>query len=709
MKFQYKIYAFSIFAFALKANAQQDSIPKNNRLDEVIITGQYNPQSVKKSVFQVKVISREDIDRQAGNSLADLLNQTLNINIIPSASSGKSSVRLFGLDAQYFKILIDNIPVLNDEGLGNNADLTQLNLDDVQQIEIVEGSMGVEYGANAISGIINIITKKSGSSKWEITPTVQEETVGSEYSLYDRGRHIQSLKIGHNFNSKWYANALVTTNYFKGFLNDKKGPNHLENDGLRGYEWLPKDQVNVKAFLGYNLQNHRFFYKFEYFNENTDFYTSDVVENPDPQFDLTNPQVFGDNIFKTTRYFHHLNASGRFENTMNYDISVSFQQQERNVEIFNYWIRTDVKEDIQEFEYESREGFYSKGNFSNFLKGETIDFQLGYEVSDIDGLVSTAAGMFTEGGVQKNLGSYDVFGSTEINFGNKFSVRPGARVLFSSKFDTQAAVSLSSKYLLGSGYELRSIVGTSPRLPNYDELYTYFKDVNHDSQGNPNLKPEQGLSASLYLNKTFGSQNGLSFRNTFSAWYIDVSDRIEQIQYINPEGKLAFTFTNIDLFRTVGATLTSSAAYNNLTVNAGMTLSGVSKVLESNAVGDDDYLYAMQFNLNASYLIPKWKTVFSAYLKYTGPQYQFIQKVDANQQPFLVKGKQDEFTWMDASARKTFLGNKLEVTAGARNILDITRINTSDDAGGAHAGPASDILMGYGRSYFLKLLYRLNF
>lgn len=709
MKFPFKIYVFSIFTFALKANAQQDSIPKNNKLDEVVITGQYNPQSVNKSVFQVKVISRADIDRQAGNNLADLLNQTLNINIIPSASSGKSSVKLFGLDAQYFKILVDNIPLLNDEGLGNNADLTQLNLDDVQQIEIVEGSMGVEYGANAISGIINIITKKSGSSKWEITPTVQEETVGSEYSLYDRGRHIQSLKIGHNFNSKLYANALITTNYFKGFFNDKKGKNHVGNDGLRGYEWLPKDQVNVKSFLGYNLQHHRFFYKFEYFNENTDFYTSDVVLNPDPQYDLTHPQAFDDNIFKTTRYFHHLNASGRFENTMNYDISVSFQQQERNVEVFNYWIRTGVKEDIREFEYESREGFYSKGNFSNFLKGETIDFQLGYEVSDIDGLVSTAAGMFTEGGVQKRLGSYDVFGSTEINLNNKFSIRPGARALFSSKFDTQAALSLSAKYLLGGGYELRAIVGTAPRLPNYDELYTYFKDVNHDSQGNPNLKPEQGLSASLYLNKTFESQNELRFSNTFSAWYIDVSDRIEQIQYTNSEGKLAFTFTNIDLFRTLGATLTSSAAYNNLTVNAGMTLSGVSKVLDSNAISADDYLYAMQFNVNASYLIPKWKTVFSAYLKYTGPQYQFIQRNDENLQPFLVKGKQDEFTWMDASVRKTLLSNRLEITAGARNILDITSINTSDDAGGTHAGPASSILMGYGRSYFLKLLYRLNF
>jgi outer membrane receptor for ferrienterochelin and colicins len=693
--------------FALGLSAQNDTIQKAKKLDEVVITGQYNPQSVKKSVYQVKVISRADIDRQAGNNLADLLNQSLNINIIPNASTGKSSVRLFGLDSQYFKVLIDNIPVINDEGLGNNTDLTQINLDDVQQIEIVEGSMGVEYGANAISGIINIITKKSGNSKWEITPSIQEETVGSEYSLFSRGRHIQSLKIGHNFNSRWYANALVTTNYFKGFRNGKKGENHLEDDGLRGYEWLPKDQVNTKAFIGYNGEKHNLFYKFEYFNESTDFYTSHVIVNDDPQFGLTNPVTHDDNTFTTTRFFHHLNASGRFD-FMNYDVSFSFQEQQRNVQTFDYWIRQRYKQNIQNFEYESREGYYSKGNFSNFLKNETIDFQLGYEVSEIDGFVSYATGILFDGTLKRKLGSYDVFGSTEINLGKKFSIRPGARALFSSKFDTQAAVSLSSKYLIGKGYELRAVVGTAPRLPNYEELYTYFVDVNHDSRGNEFLKPEQGLSASLFLNKTFECKSGAIFKNTLSLFFLDIHDRIEQIQYTNTQGKLAFTFTNIDLFRTMGATYTTSAMYKNVTASLGATVSGTSKVLNSDTDYNDDYLGSVQFNANASYTLPKSRTIFSAFFKYTGPQYTFVQKAVNVTQSVIAKGKQNDFSWLDASIKQPFL-NKLELTLGARNLFDITTIRTSDDAGGSHSAASTAMLMGYGRSYFMKLLYRLNF
>ena len=209
------ICGFYFLLFFTKSHSQEIKVVKQDttyveKLDEIVVTGQYNPQSVKKSIFEVKVINRKDIEQRAANNLADLLNQVLNINITPNTSTGKSGVSLFGLDAQYFKILIDNVPVINEEGIGNNVDLTLINLDDIQQIEIVEGSMGVQYGANAVSGVINIITKKSSSQKTQINAYVQEETVGNEYELFQRGRHIQSLKIGHNFTDNIFTNITVT-------------------------------------------------------------------------------------------------------------------------------------------------------------------------------------------------------------------------------------------------------------------------------------------------------------------------------------------------------------------------------------------------------------------------------------------------------------------------------------------------------------------
>jgi len=705
MRLRHFIHAIFLTA-AASASAQNDTITKAKPLDEVVITGQYNAQSVRKSVYQVTVISRADIDRQAGNNLADVLNQTLNINITPNRDSGKSGVSLFGLGGDYFKILVDNIPIINDESLGNNTDLTQINLDDIEQIEIVEGSMGVEYGANAVSGIINIITKKGSKYKWEITPYIQEETISDEYNVSDQGRHIQSVKIGHNFNSRWYANAVLTVNDFKGFFNDKKGEKYFENDSLRGYDWNPKKQLTAKSLLAYNLNNHRIFYKFEYFAEDVERYNSVVIPNYNPATETSDPTA-RDRMYGTQRFFHNLNATGRFESLMNYDVSLSFQQQKREIESYNYRIRADEKFDREKFNYESQDGLYSKGNFSNFLDNETLDFQAGYEASQIEGYSQSIAGEMQRSSIKRTLGSYDVFASSEINVTKKFSVRPGIRGLFSSKFDAQAALSLSAKYAFDNGYELRTVVGTSPKLPSYDELYTFFVDVNHNVQGNENLKPEQGISAFVHLNKTFANASGLQVKNKFSVWYMDVKDRIELV-IVNPT-PLAYKYENIDLFRTWGTSFASTAAYNNLTVGAGITCSGISMVINSDeAYNNDDYLYGVQANANASYLIPKWATVFSVFAKYNGPQYQFVGVYEGTDVIY-VKGKQEDYSMIDASVKKSLFSNNFEVTVGARNLLDVTDVRTTASQGGVHNAPASTDIMGYGRSYFLKLLYKFNY
>ncbi len=707
-----KFLTLILVAFTIVTNAQNDSIPKDsikvNKLDEVIVTGQYNPQSVKKSVFDVTVISRRDIEQQAGNNLADVLNQALNITIIPNASTGKSGVQLFGLDSQYFKILIDNIPVINDEGLGSNTDLTQINLDDIEQIEIVEGSMGVEYGANAISGIINIITKKSSKYKWSIIPYIQEETIGSEYNLSTKGRHIKSIKIGHNFSDNLYADVLVTTNDFKGQWNERKGEHYVENDGLRGYDWLPKQQLTAKALLSYSKGTFRTFYKFEYFDEEVKRFDATVRENYLPATETTNPTA-SDEIFTSKRFYHHLNFLGKIKNQVSYNISLSYQQQTRNAEFYNYRIRQEEKFDVNNFEYESRKGFYSKGTFTNFLDSDSFNFQLGYEVSSIKGFSSSLAGTYDSENINRNLDSYDFYASSEIDFNDQFSIRPGARILLSSMFETQAAISLGAKYLFANGIEARATIGSAPRLPNYDELYTYFVDINHDVRGNENLKPEQGISTFLHLKKTFWSESGeTKLTSKLSGWYIDVKDRIE-LTIIN-ETPLAYQYNNIDVYKTLGTSLENMLKYKRLNVGLGATFSGYSKVINSSEDYNDDYLYSFQLNANLSYNIPKYDLVFSTYYKLNGPQYLFVQKQDENDETILVKGKQDGFSWLDASVRKTFLKKKtLEVTFGARNILDVKSVNTTATEGGTHTGPPSTIQLGYGRSYFLKILYKFNF
>lgn len=60
---------------------KQDSTAINN-LNEVVLTTQFEPQSLKKSVHNVRVISEQDIQNLAANTLGDVLNQYINITVI---------------------------------------------------------------------------------------------------------------------------------------------------------------------------------------------------------------------------------------------------------------------------------------------------------------------------------------------------------------------------------------------------------------------------------------------------------------------------------------------------------------------------------------------------------------------------------------------------------------------------------------------------
>ena len=708
MRLLFAILLLCCLRLSAQVAQERDSIT-SEKLEEVVITGQLNPQSVSKSVVEVKVISRKDIERQAGNTLADVLNTTLNLNITPNISTGKSGVSLFGLDSQYFKVLIDNVPIINEEGVGNNTDLTLINLDDIERIEIVEGAMGVQYGSNAVSGIINIITKKSSRNDWEITAYSQEETIGDEYEWFEKGRHIQSLKVGHNFNDNIYGNVIYTRNDFGGFYNEKQGENYEANDGLRGHEWLPKLQQNAKGLVSYKENNLNIFYRFDYLNERIEKYAENVDLNENPATGTTNPSAL-DEIYRNNRFYHHLNGTGTIFNKIGYTVSVSYQKQTKDLERYTYRIRSQEKVNQEEGEYQSRSAFFSRGTFSNIINTTTANLQLGYELTNEKGSGSSLAIVIgpESDEINQELNNYDFFAASEIQLLERFSLRPGFRASFSNLFDTQFIGSLSVKQTLGEDWELRAILGSANRTPNYNELYTFFVDVNHNVQGNPDLNPEKGVSAFLHLKKKSSFSEGVfRLKNKLSFNYLNLKDRIELI--VVNQSPLAYQYNNIDSFKAIGVFSENEIYYENFKGQIGASVQGVSKILDSRTQRNDDYLFNLQLNSNLSYTAPKWQTTFSLFYKFIGEQQQFVEQTNEAGNQEYVTGKTDAYSWMDATVNKSFFDGAFTTTLGCRNLFDVTQVNTTAVEGGTHNGPPAQIPLGYGRSYFLKLTYNLSF
>lgn len=698
----------TLFALTITMSAQEKTVDtiSTASLEQVVVTGQFEPQSLKKSVYNVRVITKEDIKRLAANNLADVLSQSLNIIVKPSGSDGRSTVSLFGLDAQYFKILQDNVPVVSDAGLGNNIDLTQINLNDIERIEIIEGSMGVTHGANAVSGILNIITKKGSNTKWELSATLQEETAGEEYAPLKEGKHIQGLKGGHRFSENWYASLAFNRNDFDGFKGVRKGPDHTANDGKRGYQWLPDMQYSANSMLSYAKDDFRFFYKSEYFREKTAFYNATVNAVNNPPFEPM--RTADDSRYFTTRLYNHANITGKFASGLRYNISASYQNQKRETEDFEYNLNTKSESGNTKYKDQSSDVLYSTGTLSNFFKGQKYDLQLGYEVNGQNGFSKVIAENNFVKDVRRQFNNYDVFLSGEYAVNEKFSIRPGARYSLQSVFENQYAASLGFRYLLPKQVELRASFGKSFRTPNFEEMYSELIFSGHYFIGNENLVPENSTSYEASIRKTFSFSEKSSLSSVLTANLLDVKDRISMaLISVTPIAKSQYI--NISKYRMWNMAVTNQFRYGEFSANGGASLIGISQQLDNKeAVSDDRYLYTFQLTANVSYSIPKWESAVSVFYKYNGKQQTYVSTFDDDGNAVFKPSTISPFSLMDASIRKTFYKH-YEVTIGARNILDVTSVKqTRASTGSVH--PASDnVMFAYGRSYFIKLMYNLNF
>lgn len=700
-------YALSalLITFAVCAQeVEQDSL--TDTIQEVVVTGQFEPQSVKKSVFNVRVISERDIKQLAANNLSDVLNQYLNINIRPDSQTGRSTVSLFGLDGQYFKILVDNVPLVSDNGLGNNIDLTQINLDQIERIEVIEGAMGVTHGSNAVTGILNIITKKSSRNKWEISASVQEETIGQEYSWFKKGRHIQSLRASHQLNDNWFFGVGANRNDFTGFQGNFKGKDHAVNDLERGFSQLPKEQISTHAMIRYGKNDFRIFYRFEYLNETIDYYDRIVSTEPNPPFE---PRLYSlDERYYTGRFYNHINANGKIGGRVSYNVSASHQKQKREQEDFRYNLNNSSEQDNNRYTDQSSEVLYSTGTFSKFFNSDKFDLQLGYEAVNNKGYSRVLGENQIPKDVSKQIGNADVFASAEYNLTKKFSIRPGFRYSFQSLFDNQYAASMALRQLFEKGYEFRATLGRSYRTPNFDELYMEFIIPGHFYVGNENLIPETGMSYELNFRKSTSFENG-TLSNSLTATFIDIKDKINMaLLELGPPVK--YRYINIDSYRMFDISTNNQYCWETLNLSMGAALIGISQTVDNGTIVSND-AYLPTFNLNAavSYEVSKWSTVFAAYYKYNGKQRQFVESTDEDMQPVYKVSEVSPFSWVDASVTKSFSEKRFEVILGIRNLLDITSVDqTMPNAGSAHPSTGS-LMMGYGRSYFLKLTYNLNF
>ena len=132
---------------------------KSFLMDNVVVTANKYATKQKEVATIVNVISPLIIESTTSNSMADVLNFQTGLRVEETCSNcGVPQIRINGLEGQYTQILMDSRPIFSS--LASVYGLEQLPVGMVDRVEVIRGGGSALYGANAIAGVVNIITKE---------------------------------------------------------------------------------------------------------------------------------------------------------------------------------------------------------------------------------------------------------------------------------------------------------------------------------------------------------------------------------------------------------------------------------------------------------------------------------------------------------------------------------------------------------------------
>ena len=188
--------------------ASEQETPQD--LEEIIVTGSRLINDPGKLTRQITIFNRAEIERSGATRLDEFLSRLpQNMNAPNNVGSGLavpgpntafglgenmfagSSINLRGLGAQYTLILINNRRPARGGQFGTITDISNIPIDSIERIEILFDGAAAIYGADAVGGVVNIITNREyDGTNIDATYSDTQDGGGARYNL----------TLGHTFN-----------------------------------------------------------------------------------------------------------------------------------------------------------------------------------------------------------------------------------------------------------------------------------------------------------------------------------------------------------------------------------------------------------------------------------------------------------------------------------------------------------------------------
>jgi vitamin B12 transporter len=183
---------------AQQAPAETPKAGTANKDQTVVVspTGIVTP--VEQIASSVTVITAKDIERDQRRTLPDALSTVPGLNVVQSGGpGGQTSIFMRGTNSNHTKVLIDGIDASDPSNPNRTFDIGQMLTSDIQQIEVLRGPQSGLYGADALGGVISIITKKG-----EGPPRATGSIEGGSFGTFNQTAALSGAqdRINYSFN-----------------------------------------------------------------------------------------------------------------------------------------------------------------------------------------------------------------------------------------------------------------------------------------------------------------------------------------------------------------------------------------------------------------------------------------------------------------------------------------------------------------------------
>lgn len=136
----------------------------------IVVSATRHAMALIEAPAAMTVITRKEIEQRGADNVLDALRGEVGVSMLARPISGRKAISLRGMDSRHTLVLVDGKRISASDGVVGHSDFQYdwIAAEDIERIEVIRGPMSVLYGAEALGGVVNIITRPIGE-RWAVS------------------------------------------------------------------------------------------------------------------------------------------------------------------------------------------------------------------------------------------------------------------------------------------------------------------------------------------------------------------------------------------------------------------------------------------------------------------------------------------------------------------------------------------------------------